>query len=79
MARIGLKVQDLYSTELSEKLDIILPIKNKTLKEVYGLKTYTKDEVLALCKNMQKFSDLMCVLIGKKFWKMQNELKNGSF
>lgn len=50
MARIGLKVQDLYSTELSEKLDIILPIKNKTLKEVYGLKTYTKDEVLALCK-----------------------------
>lgn len=50
MARIGLKVQDLYSTELSEKLDIILPIKNKTLKKVYGLKTYTKDEVLALCK-----------------------------
>lgn len=50
MARIGLKVQDLYSTELSEKLDIILPIKNKTLKEVYGLKTYTKDEVLAFCK-----------------------------
>lgn len=50
MARIGLKVQDLYSTELSEKLDIILPIKNKTLKEVYGLKTYSKEEVLELCK-----------------------------
>lgn len=55
MARIGLKVQDLYSTELSEKLDIILPIKNKTLKEVYGLKTYTKDEVLALC---QKYAEI---------------------
>lgn len=51
MARIGLKIEDLYSDEaLSEKLDIILPIKNKTLKEVYGLKTYTKEEVTTLCK-----------------------------
>ena len=50
MARIGLKIQDLYSPELSEKLDIILPIKNKTLEKVYGLKTYTKEEVLDLCK-----------------------------
>ena len=51
MARIGLKVGDLYSKEsLSEKLDIILPLKNKQLKEVYGLKTYTKDEVMALCE-----------------------------
>lgn len=51
MARIGLKIEDLYSKEaLSEKLDIILPIKNKTLKEVYGLKTYTKEEVIELCK-----------------------------
>lgn len=51
MARIGLKIEDLYSEEaLSEKLDIILPIKNKTLKEVYGLKTYTKEEVTELCK-----------------------------
>lgn len=51
MARIGLKIEDLYSDEaLSEKLDIILPIKNKTLKEVYGLKTYTKEEVTSLCK-----------------------------
>ena len=51
MARIGLKIGDLYSEEaLSEKLDIILPLKNKQLKEVYGLKTYTKQEVLELCK-----------------------------
>ena len=51
MARIGLKIEDLYSDEaLSEKLDIILPLKNKTLKEVYGLKTYTKEEISALCK-----------------------------
>lgn len=51
MARIGLKIGDLYSTEaLFEKLDIILPLKNKQLKEVYGLKTYSKEEVLSLCK-----------------------------
>lgn len=52
MARIGLKIQDLYDKEtLSEKLDAILPIKNKTLEKVYGLKTYTKDEVLEICNN----------------------------
>lgn len=50
-ARIGLKIEDLYSEEtLSEKLDVILPLKNKYLKDVYGLKTYSKDEVVALCK-----------------------------
>lgn len=61
MARIGLKIQDLYSPELSEKLDIILPIKNKTLKEVYGLKTYTKEEVLDLCKKYAEiFKPYVC-------------------
>ena len=62
MARIGLKIGDLYSKEsLSEKLDIILPLKNKQLKEVYGLKTYTKDEVLALCEKYAKiFEPYVC-------------------
>ncbi len=33
--------KDLYSEEaLSEKLDMLLPLKNKTLKGVYGLKTF---------------------------------------
>ncbi len=51
MARIGLKIQDLYSPEaLNEKLDIILPLKNKTLEKVYGLEPYTKDCILALCE-----------------------------
>lgn len=68
MARIGLKIEDLYSEDaLSEKLDIILPLKNKTLKEVYGLKTYSKKKFLNYAKNMQKYSDHMYVLIGKKF------------
>lgn len=50
-ARIGLKVQDLYSDEtLNEKLDVILPLKNKMLEKVYGLKPYTKEQVLDLCK-----------------------------
>ena len=50
-ARIGLKIQDLYSQEtLSEKLDVILPLKNKTLEKVYGLAPYSKEKVLDLCK-----------------------------
>lgn len=62
MARIGLKIEDLYCEEaLSEKLDIILPIKNKTLKEVYGLKTYTKEEVTQLCKRYAEiFKPYVC-------------------
>ena len=50
-ARIGLKIQDLYDEEtLSEKLDIILPLKNKTLEKVYGLTPFSKEEVLSLCE-----------------------------
>lgn len=50
IGRYGLKIEDLYSAEaLSEKLDIILPLKNKQLKEVFGLKTYTKEEITKLC------------------------------
>ena len=61
-ARIGLKIQDLYSKEtLSEKLDVILPIKNKTLEQVYGLKPYTKEQVLALCEKYAKiFEPYVC-------------------
>jgi adenylosuccinate synthase len=55
MARYGFKIEDLYSKEaLSEKLDIILPLKNKVLKEVYGLKTYTKEEIIDLCDKYAK-------------------------
>ena len=49
-ARTGLKIQDLYSNDtLSEKLDNILSIKNKELA-MHGLKQYSKEEILALCK-----------------------------
>ncbi len=62
MARIALKIEDLYSSEaLNEKLDVILPLKNKQLKEVYGLKTYTKEEVLSLCEKYAKiFEPYVC-------------------
>ncbi len=54
VARWGLKIEDLYSPEaLSEKLDVILPIKNKMLKN-FGLKTYTKQEVTQLCAKYAK-------------------------
>lgn len=60
--RIGLKIQDLYSKEtLNEKLDIILPLKNKTLEKVYGLKPYTKEKVLKLCeKYAEIFRPYVC-------------------
>lgn len=61
-ARIGLKIGDLYNEEtLNEKLDIILPIKNKFLEKVYGLQPYTKECILALCENYAKiFAPYVC-------------------
>lgn len=53
--RIGLNIEDLYSKEaLNEKLDVILPLINKILNNVYGLKTYTKNEITALCEEYAK-------------------------
>lgn len=62
MARIGLRIQDLYSPEaLSEKLDVILPLKNKTLEKVYGLEPYSKECVTALCeKYAEIFRPYVC-------------------
>ena len=62
VARLGLKIEDLYSPEaLSEKLDVILPLKNKTLEKVYGLQPYTKECITALCeKYAQIFKPYVC-------------------
>ena len=62
VARFGLKIEDLYSLEaLNEKLDVILPLKNKTLEKVYGLQPYSKECVLALCeKYAQIFKPYVC-------------------
>ncbi len=56
MARVALKIQDLFEAEtLSEKLDVILPLKNKTLSQVYGLEEYSKEKVTELCKRYAEF------------------------
>ncbi len=53
--RHGIKVQDLFDFDaLSSKLDNILPLKNKELANVYGLKTYSKHEILDLCEKYAK-------------------------
>ena len=55
IARCAFKVGDLFdSTTLLEKIDIFLPLKNKMLKEVYGLKEYTKDELLSIFARYKK-------------------------
>lgn len=74
MQRIGLKIEDLYSDiALSEKLDVILPIKNKQLKEVYNLKIYTKDEVLELCK---KYAEIFRPYVCFDWQEMLRKAKN---
>lgn len=51
ISRHGIKVQDLFDADgLSKKLENILPLKNKELTEVYGLKSYSKEEITEHCK-----------------------------
>lgn len=73
MARIALKIQDLYSPEtLSEKLDIILPLKNKQLKEVYGLEPYTKECLTALC---EKYAEIFRPYVWFDWQKNMEDIK----
>ena len=54
--RVGIRVEDLLDEEiLKEKIDIVLPKKNKLL-ESYGCKTYDKEEILEVCK---KYSEML--------------------
>lgn len=76
VGRFGLKIEDLYSEEaLNEKLDIILPLKNKVLKEVYGLDTYTKNEILALCK---KYAEIFKPYVEHNWQDMLSEAKKSN-
>jgi len=61
-ARVGLRVEDLFNEKtLSEKLDVILPLKNKMLDLVWGSKTYSKEDVMALCaKYRELFAPYVC-------------------
>ncbi len=62
IGRYGIKIQDLYDRELLEKrLDAILPLKNETLSKVFESKTYTKEEILAHCKQYAEiFKPFVC-------------------
>lgn len=62
IGRYGIKIGDLYNTEtLSQKLDIILPLKNKILTEVYHLEAYSKESVMELCDSYAKlFAPYVC-------------------
>lgn len=62
IGRYGFKIQDLYDDEtLNTKIEAILPLKNKILKEVYGLKTYTKEEIHEeLLKYREYFAPYLC-------------------
>ena len=73
-ARIGLKIQDLYDLEtLNEKLDVILPLKNKQLEKVYGLEPFTRECLLSLCEEYAKiFKPFVCF----EWQKLLNEHKN---
>lgn len=74
MARIGLKIEDLYSAEaLNEKLDVILPIKNKMLEKVYGLQPYSKECVLALC---EKYAEIFRPYVCFDWQEMLEKSKN---
>lgn len=74
-ARIGFKIEDLYSPEaLNEKIDIILPLKNKTLKDVYGLKPYSKEEIKSLC---EKYAEIFRPYVCFDWQEILNQNKKG--
>lgn len=74
MARCALKIQDLYSHDaLNEKLDMILPLKNKTLEKVYGIEPYTKDCILSLC---EKYAELFKPYVAFDWQDMLNRYKS---
>ena len=75
MARIGIRIEDLYNIEnLNNKLDIILPQKNAVLEKIYNLKPYTKEEILDYCN---KYANLLKDYIAFDFLEIvQNGIKN---
>ena len=62
IGRYGFKIQDLLDDEtLNSRIEAVLPLKNKTLKEIYGLKTYAKDDIHELCLEYRRlFAPYVC-------------------
>lgn len=78
ISRHGIKVQDLYNLDgLSAKLDNILPLKNKELEHVYGLKTYSKEEIMSYCKKYAEiFKEYVCFDWQKLFHEAREQKKS---
>ena len=75
IGRFGLKIEDLYSKEaLSEKLDMILPRKNKMLGN-YSLKTYSKNELIELCN---KYAEIFKPYVAFDWQDMLNDAKKAN-
>ena len=74
MSRIAFKIQDLYSMDaLNEKIEMILPIKNKTLENVYGLEPYTKECIISMC---EKYAELFRPYVCFEWQDMLNRFKD---
>ncbi|MDD3150882.1 MAG: adenylosuccinate synthase [Candidatus Gastranaerophilales bacterium] len=72
--RIGFRIEDLYDNEaLNDKIDTILPRKNIVLKKVYGLKEYSKEEILEFC---QKYAEILKPYVKDTYEIMRNAIKN---
>lgn len=71
IARTGLKIEDLYDLEtLRGKLEQILSMKNKLMKDIYNLPTYDIDETYELC---QKYAEIFKPFV---FWNWQEFYEN---
>lgn len=76
-SRIGIRVEDILDEEtLSVKLDFILPQKNIVLERVYGLKPYSKEEILAVCSKYKEILSPFVTNISDILKKALKENKN---
>lgn len=74
IARIALKVQDLFDEEtLAQRLDSILPLKNSVLKNVYNSKTYEKKEILGFC---ERYKNILKPYVCFEWQNLVREFKN---
>ena len=76
ISRHGLKVQDLFDENgLEKRIDVLLSLKNRELKEIYGLSAYSKEQILKLCK---QYADIIRPYVCENWQEIfHNVLKEG--
>ncbi|MEW5822539.1 MAG: adenylosuccinate synthase [Cyanobacteriota bacterium] len=82
-ARIGLRVEDFTEPRiLVEKLEWLMPLKNALLKDIYGMSTYTVDEIYNYCMKyrfiFEKHMSDVTYLLQKAVNNKQNILFEGA-